>query len=162
MFLEGELSERRKVKDMKHLVAKIMVMLACAIIMLHAVVPHHHHDCCDAKGLTFETEFDCHCDSDHHHHPGCHHHSHHPFDICLLQDMLSHLVISTSDDHHTVAASIRAESNTFVFWAIPSLYRELPNPVVPIRQVWGATGPIPLTSAPAPDANGLRAPPAFV
>lgn len=148
---------------MKHLTAKIMISMACAIIMLHAVVPHHHHDCCGAVGITFETELDCHCDSDHHHHhPGCNHHSHHPFDICLLQDMLSHLVISTSDDHYTAAAIIKAESNTFVFWAIPGLYRELQNPVRLIRQVWGIAGASPLISASIPGANSLRAPPVFV
>lgn len=135
-----------------------MVSVACAIIMLHAVVPHHHHDCCDAKGLTFETELACHCDCDHH---DGDRHSHHPFNICLLQEMLSHLVISTSDDHLTTAALIKAESNQFIVLALFIPQLEQWAPFLPVRPVWWPTGSTPLVSAPAEDANGLRAPPAM-
>ena len=143
---------------MKHLVAKIMIMVACAIIMLHAVVPHHHHDCHDVKGLTFETEVACHCDLDHNHH-NCEHHSHHPFNICLLQEMLSHLVISTSDDEFFSAALIKAESNFFILLAIPGIQPLQLTPLFPTRLVWWPSGTTPLFSAPASGAHGLRAPP---
>ena len=143
---------------MKHLVAKIMIMVACAIIMLHAVVPHHHHDCHDVKGLTFETEVACHCDLDHNHH-NCEHHSHHPFNICLLQEMLSRLVISTSDDHFASAAFFKAESNQFIVLALPLSQPELLVPIQPNRHVWWSSGTAPLVPAPTLGANGLRAPP---
>ena len=143
---------------MKHLVAKIMIMVACAIIMLHAVVPHHHHDCHDVKGLTFETEVACHCDLDHNHH-NCEHHSHHPFNICLLQEMLSRLVISTSDDHFSSAAFFKAESNQFIVLALPLSQPELLVPIQPNRHVWWSSGTAPLVPAPTLGANGLRAPP---
>ena len=135
-----------------------MIMVACAIIMLHAVVPHHHHDCHDVKGLTFETEVACHCDLDHNHH-NCEHHSHHPFNICLLQEMLSRLVISTSDDHFASAAFFKAESNQFIVLALPLSQPELLVPIQPNRHVWWSSGTAPLVPAPTLGANGLRAPP---
>ena len=143
---------------MKHLMAKIMVFVACAIIMLHAVVPHHHHDCCEAKGFTFETELACHCHCDCDHHDNDHH-SHHPFNICLLQEMLSQLVISTSDDHLTAAAIIKAEANHFIVLAIPCLPSVGLTPVLPVQIMWWPSGSAPLTPAPVLGANGLRAPP---
>ena len=82
--------------------------MACAIILLHAFVPHHHHDCKGEAGLVFETEVACHC-----HHDGCPEgdcgHSHHPFDMCKLAEMLSHLVISTKDDEATFAVMVKAD-----------------------------------------------------
>lgn len=138
-----------------------MVMVACAIIMLHAVMPHHHHDCDDAMGITFETELACHCDCDHNHHD-CDHHSHHPFNICLLQEMLSHLVISTSDDELLSSALIKAESNSFIVLAIPGLQSEGLMPMLPTRLVWWPSGTTPLFAAPTSGAVGLRAPPAMV
>lgn len=143
--------------------AKIMVSVACAVIMLHAVVPHHHHDCCNAMGLTFETELACHCDCNHHldcnHSNDCDHHSHHPFNICLLQEMLSRLVISTSDDHFASAAFFKAESNQFIVLALPLSQPELLVPIQPNRHVWWSSGTAPLVPAPTLGANGLRAPP---
>lgn len=135
-----------------------MITVACTIIMLHAVVPHHHHDCHEAKGLTFETEVACHCDCDHNHHD-CGHHSHHPFNVCLLQEMLSHLVISTSDDELLSAALIKAESNSFILLAIPGLQIQQLMPLLPTRLVWRSSGTTPLFSASASGAIALRAPP---
>lgn len=88
-----------------------MVSLACVIIFTHAVVPHHHHDCGDEGGFVFETELACHC---HHDHSGCPEgkdcgHSHHPFGMCKLADMLSHLVIGTKDDEAAFALSLKAD-----------------------------------------------------
>lgn len=64
----------------------MMNILACAIIMLHAIVPHHHHDCTDKFGLVFETEIACHCDE---FCTDCPHHEsqqqHHPSNLCKLQ-----------------------------------------------------------------------------
>lgn len=76
---------------MRDIIGKTLMLLACSIIMLHAVVPHHHHCCADELGFVFEDEVECHCDGDHHH-------SHHPFDTCKLQDLLSHLVLTTKDE----------------------------------------------------------------
>lgn len=85
-----------------------MLFLAYSIILLHAVVPHHHHDCGGGEGFVFEDEISCTCDNQvngdcchHHDADGCcpyGGHSHHPFDTCKLQDLLSQLVISTRDD----------------------------------------------------------------
>ena len=137
-----------------------MIMMACVIIMLHAVVPHHHHDCHEARGLTFETELTCHCDSDCDHHDG-NHHSHHPFCSCLLQEMLSNLVISTSDDELLSAALIKADSTHFIVLAIPGLQPEGLMQVSATRLVWWPSGSTPLAAAPLLGANGLRAPPAM-
>lgn len=97
---------------MRHLLAKTLTTLACAIILLHAVVPHHHHDCDGEVGIVFETELGC-----HHHHPHhadangeCNHHSDHPFDICRLADMLSHLVLNTKDDEQLLDMQAQAEA----------------------------------------------------
>lgn len=141
---------------MKHLVQKAMISLACAIIMLHAVVPHHHHDCHNAIGLTFETEVGCHCDSNHHHD---HRHTHHPYNICLLQDMLSHLEFSTCDDHLSSAALIKAEASSYLVLAIPCLVLEQQAPVLPVHLLWWPSGTVPPIVAPLVGTMGLRAPP---
>lgn len=141
---------------MRHLSAKIMVSVACAIILLHAIVPHHHHDCCGAKGFVFETEVTCHCDVDHH--DVDHHHSHHPFDICWLQDMLSHLVIASYDETN-LCAYIQAEvHNTFVL-SMPPVLEDLCTAAVAEGTVRWLYGAIPLTNAPRADVHALRAPP---
>lgn len=99
-----------------------MVSLACVIIMLHATVPHHHHDCEEGRGIIFETEMACHCDHDctSHRHAD-NHHSHHPFDTCRLQLMLSNLVISTSDDQGYFSALIKAEAQDFFVMMLPEI-----------------------------------------
>lgn len=145
--------------SMKYLVAKIMVSLACAIILLHAMVPHHHHDCDGEVGFVFETELGCHCDSDCDHHTDCHHHgSHHPFDTCKLQDMLSRLVLTTQDDKQFMAALFQAETHAFCLLALPE------EPVasstlgaVMLSRPWVSTD---LPSACRLGGLSLRAPPA--
>ena len=91
-----------------------MTVLACAIILLHAVVPHHHHDCANEVGFVFETELNCHC---HHDHEGDNNQSSHPFDNCKLADMLSHLVLSTKEDENAISI-IKAESASFLLVAL--------------------------------------------
>jgi hypothetical protein len=76
-----------------------------------------------------------------------------------LQEMLSHLVISTSDDHLTAAAIIKAEANHFIVLAIPCLPSVVLTPVLPVQNMWWPSGSAPLTPAPVLGANGLRAPP---
>lgn len=57
-------------------------------------------------GIVFESEVNCHCsdacceEHDHSHSDCCHHDgdSKHPFDLCQLQELLSHLVLNTKDD----------------------------------------------------------------
>jgi hypothetical protein len=105
---------------MKHLIAKIAISLACAIILLHAIVPHHHHDCANERGLIFETEINCHCSHQHHTHDCDEHHSDHPFDICRLADMLSHLVLNTKEDEHLMAQVVKAEVHDLMTAFLPS------------------------------------------
>ena len=140
---------------MKHLMQKIMVSLACAIIMLHAVVPHHHHDCCEAKGFVFETEATCHCECDHH---DCDHHSHHPFSTCWLQDMLSHLVITTYDETSLVAF-IQAEVHNSFILAVPPVLDDMCTVFVSEGSMRWHSGTVPLVGAPVVGAHSLRAPP---
>ena len=107
---------------MKHLAAKIIITLACSIILVHAIVPHHHHDCAEGTGFVFETEINCHCSHHHHSHDcsqGCdRHHSDHPFDICRLADMLSHLVLNTKEDENLMAQVVKAEVHDLLL-AVP-------------------------------------------
>lgn len=83
----------------KQITAKIMMIAAMAIILLHTVVPHHHHDC-HAEGMVLESELLC-----QESHDGCCHHkhdgegeSHHPFDQCKLQQLLAQLTLSDRED----------------------------------------------------------------
>lgn len=103
---------------MKHFAAKILITLACGIIMMHAVVPHHHHDCCDEVGIVFESELDCDCSceeplcEEHH----CHHHdggSHHPMNHCRLQDLLAQLVISHKNEELLMALESVVEMDLY-------------------------------------------------
>ena len=114
----------RNNQTMRHLSAKISITLACAIILLHAVVPHHHHDCADEAGFVFETEINCHCSHQHLQH-GCNdecndHHSDHPFDICRLADMLSHLVLNTKEDEQLMAQVVKAEVHDLLLALLPN------------------------------------------
>ncbi|MBQ5975416.1 MAG: hypothetical protein IJL48_06895 [Bacteroidales bacterium] len=130
--------------------------MACAIILLHAMVPHHHHDCEGMAGLVFETEMACHCDCDHH---DCdHHHSHHPFNTCGLQDMLSHLVIAPYDETSLVAY-IQAEVHDCFVMAVPPVLIDLPGLDYATGSVLWHHGAVPLVGAPVLGANALRAPP---
>ena len=141
---------------MRHLVAKLMISLACAIIMLHAVVPHHHHDCSDAKGFVFETEVACHCECDHHE---CdHRHSHHPFNTCWLEEMLSHLVISTYDETNYVAY-IQAEAHNSFILTVPPVVDDMCTLAVTGGQSWWSRITVPLVKAPVMGALSSRAPP---
>jgi len=147
---------------MKHLTAKILITLACSVIMLHAFVPHHHHDFEAGGGLVFETELGCHCDCDCHHHD-CdhHHHSHHPFDICLLQEMLSHLVLSTNDDQYSLSELIAAEAHNFLLLDLPDVQIESAELFLTDHPFWWPPKEVPLSAAPQLGATSLRAPPAL-
>lgn len=147
---------------MRNLSAKIMTTLAVAIIMLHAFVPHHHHDFEEGAGIVFENELSCHCDCDHHDHQTCDHHhggSHHPFDICLLQEMLSHLVLTTADDEQYFAALIQAEAQSFFNIARDDYDGGMFVPVFLVQEVRRASDVEPLRAAPVLGAVALRAPP---
>lgn len=80
--------------------AKILSSLAVSIILMHAMVPHHHHDCCGGRGFVFENEVACHCNGDYMCGNDCcdHEGSNHPLNRCRLQDLLSKLVISQKSD----------------------------------------------------------------
>jgi len=144
---------------MKHLTAKISILIACAIIMLHAVVPHHHHDCEEGAGLVFETELCCHCDSDCSHHDCDHRHSHHPFDICLLQELLSHLVFSTSDDHFSMASLMKTVASNYWFPALAAFFPTPQVPILPEIKVHQPIRAVLLVPAPLLGVASLRAPP---
>ena len=150
---------------MKQLLAKILVSLACAIILLHAFVPHHHHDCEGQQGLIYECEVACHCDCSHHDFPhGQNHHSHHPYSTCKLAEMLSHLVLSTKDDNNHlqwVPASPYGGNNVvyalslFIIPVTVTPQQPIPVPVVPLvyeREMFFGQPPFLASSA-------LRAPP---
>lgn len=136
-----------------------MVSVACAVIMLHAVVPHHHHDCEEGAGMVFETELYCHCDSDCDHHDCDPQHSHHPFDICLLQELLSHLVFSTSDDHFSMASLIKAEANNHWISALAAFFPSTVVPILPEIKVCRPIRAVLLVVTPLLGAASLRAPP---
>ncbi len=144
---------------MNHLAAKILVMLACSVIMLHAFVPHHHHDSEAGGGLIFETELGCHCDADGHDH-SCHHsHSHHPFDFCLLQEMLSHLVLSTNDDQFSLSNLIAAESNNYLLLDLLDTQWVSSMGFLAFLPFRWPPNEVPLSAAPMLGATSLRAPP---
>ena len=146
--------------SMKHLVAIVMVSLACAVIMLHAVVPHHHHDCCGTVGLVFEDEACCHCDEACHDRACEHHHgqhSHHPFDNCLLQEMLSQLTLSNTDKYY-FAALIKAEAQGFLLLFLPAEQSGAPLPALGLPFRWPAVA-APAIAVPYIGAISLRAPP---
>lgn len=140
---------------MRCFVAKMMVLVACAIILLHAVVPHHHHDCEGAAGIVFESEAACHCDCSHHE---CDHRSHHPFNICGLQDMLSHLVIAPYDKTSLVAY-IHAEVHECFVMAVPPVQLALPRLDFAVGSLLWHHGTVPLVWAPVLGANRLRGSP---
>lgn len=110
-----------------HIGSKIMMAVACFIIALHSVVPHHDHD--DARdGIVFENELGCQCDHhEHERHDGC----------CRLQDLLSQLVISSKDEKllcFILTAAICAAD--FAFEAVDGLSAMTPDGKV--RMLYGA------------------------
>lgn len=79
------------------LIPRLSVVLACGIIMLHVVVPHHHHDCAEGVGLVFENELACHCHDVGDAPDGDSGRSHHPLDGCGLQHLLSQLTLASDE-----------------------------------------------------------------
>lgn len=148
---------------MRHLVAKILVFLACAVIMLHTFVPHHHHDFEAGGGVIFDTDFGCQYDGDCRHH-GCDrpHNSHHPFDICLIQEMLSHLVISTSDDQVSLGELITAEVNNFLLLHLTAEPFVFAGCLFEALSFWWPPKVGPVPAAPMLGVESLRAPPEVV
>ena len=148
---------------MKYLAAKITITLACAIILLHAVVPHHHHDCADEVGLIFETEINCHCSHHQHTHDcdnDCHnHHSDHPFDMCRLADMLSHLVLSSKEDESLMAQAIKAEVHDLLLSIMPATETALLITDNDRCHSVGAGVPWAIPLPPLVGGHSLRAPP---
>lgn len=110
---------------MKNLVTKVIFSLACVIIMLHSFVPHHHDECCGVSECFF-------C-SEHHHHHTDHHEDGEPFDMCELQHLLSHLVLSSRHEGELLADLIKAEVQQFI--ALPLLLCEGWAFGVPVKQV---------------------------
>lgn len=148
---------------MKHLTAKIMITLACAIILLHAIVPHHHHDCADAAGFVFETELNCHCSHQHHPHDCSHdcdnHHSDHPFDICRLADMLSHLVLNTKEDDNLLSLVVKAEVHNLFLAVLPMMGATITATESGLTTLASPDQPWSLPLPPLAGGHSLRAPP---
>lgn len=148
---------------MKHLTAKIMIILACAIILLHAIVPHHHHDCAGLVGFVFETEINCHCSHEHHAHDCSHdcedHHSDHPFDICHLADMLSHLVLNTKEDDNLLAMVVKAEVYNLFLAVMPTIDAAIKAPESGLATLANPDKPWTLPLPPLAGGHSLRAPP---
>ena len=140
-----------------------MIRTACAVILLHAMVPHHHHDCADEAGIVFETELNCHCNHQHYSHDCSNdcdeHHSDHPFDCCRLADMLSHLVISNKEDEHLLAIAIQGEMSDLMAALLPeSMVVSVPTGCPHSLYSYAFTAwalPLP----PLSGGNSLRAPP---
>lgn len=136
-----------------------MMYVAVVVILLHAFVPHRHHDCDVEVGLVYESEVACHCDDlcgvDH----DCHEHSsHHPFDFCKLQDLLSHLVISNKLEETYLALNQMTEVDLFIDLNIVALLQSdlLQSSGVPACFVRYLQF---LPHAPRLDCRLLRAPP---
>ena len=148
---------------MKHLTAKTMIILACAIILLHAIVPHHHHDCAGLVGFVFETEINCHCSHEHHAHDCSHdcedHHSDHPFDICHLADMLSHLVLNTKEDDNLLAMVVKAEVYNLFLAVMPTIDAAIKAPESGLATLANPDKPCSLPLPPLAGGHSLRAPP---
>ena len=136
------------------LLAKIFITLACVIIMLHAVVPHHHHDGCGEVECFF-------CEHHHHGHDDDHGHGG-LFDLCKLQDMLSHLVLTTKDDETYFAALVKAEAHELFVLAMPAQLFVMTAPERAAIIPWGLPFTAAIPSAPVSGATSLRAPPVLV
>lgn len=79
--------------NISRITAKMMMILAWAIIMIHACVPHYHHDQHNVRGLVCESDMGCDCDHDF----ACCDHHHHDDPIstpnrCSLEHILQHLI----------------------------------------------------------------------
>lgn len=138
------------IHEIKRILSITMISLSCLIILVHAFVPHHHHDSDGELGIVFEDEVACHCDAScdlHHDHDGA---SHHPFDICKLQELLSHLVLTTKEDESTwvVAADIE----------LPMLLN-IEVPVIDLGPTQTQTTQTELPPNPLLSFSALRAPP---
>ncbi len=148
---------------MKHLTAKIMITLACTIILVHAIVPHHHHDCADVRGFVFETEINCHCSHQHHSHDcnnNCNdHHSDHPFDICRLADMLSHLVLNTKEDDNLIAWVVKVEVHNLLSAVMPTMGIPISTAESELSTLSSPDEPWSLTLPPLTGGHSLRGPP---
>lgn len=129
-----------------------MFSLACAIIMLHAFVPHHHDDCCGQPECFF-------C-SEHHHNHEAHHHDHESnSDPCKLQDMLSHLVLSSRHDEVLLPSPVMANLHTD-FMVGAGCLAECCEVAVVNSQFWDRRlEAVSLCSAWLLDSKPLRAPP---
>lgn len=132
---------------MKRFLSNMMVLVVVCIIMLHAVVPHH--DCCGEEGVVFGADVACHCN---HHHEDQEHHN------CLLQDLLSKLVISQKGDETSMAVMTTPE---FDVVCLPGMERACVACVC--ETGWELVGSREQTSLPSlvsVGSVGLRAPPA--
>ncbi len=145
---------------MKKITAISLILLANCIILVHAVVPHHHHDCCPSIGLVYETEASCHC-CDVSNLCDCGastphtHNSKHSTDGCKLQDLLSQLVLNTKERELFVQA---LDTSFQDFYIADLLVYTLPQPE---EGVFVYHKPFVISSPTVflIDNSGLRAPP---
>lgn len=129
-----------------------MMVAACVVIMLHAFVPHHHDDCCGEVECFFFSA---------HHHSHQNHADEHPSDACKLQDMLSHLVLSTRDENTLLADIMASEAQDYLQLYVPDMQCVLPLAVLPIHVVSWQAYRAALPAVPVMGMTPLRAPPAL-
>lgn len=82
---------------MKQLLEKFMIIVACSVLLMHAILPHHHHDIATLAGWSCKNEVTC--QQNEHPVPDQniriqHQCLQHTDSTCAIQDALSHLVIS--------------------------------------------------------------------
>lgn len=136
---------------MNKLLSKILITCACSIILMHAVVPHHHHECCGETDLFFTCQ---------------HHHSHDedhdcgslPFDVCKLQEMLAHLIISNNDDEDAAYCFLKPVVHQLFVSAMPSQH-QLMMPLLNPQWVSPVNWAEPLPTMSELESLPLRAPP---
>lgn len=136
------------------------MVLACCILIMHAVVPHHHHDSCGDAGFVYESEVGCNCSCDEplcdehqsHHHEG---ESHHPLNHCKLQDLLAQLVVSHKMDETYMALALIPECDLI------GICSGIDFSIYDTHMEWLPAAPdVPLPTTVELRHIGLRAPPA--
>lgn len=153
-----------KTLEMRRVISIVMIALANIIILVHAVVPHHHHDCRGIEGLVFENELTCSCNEGECrecHTSDCHRHRHrsqHPFGNCKLQDLLSKLVLNSRDEKLLVF-SLQAPVFDFYNVDFQQINITVPEMELLVSGDVSRGEEIPLNES--RNSNALRAPPAI-
>lgn len=158
---------------MSKLIAKIMVFLACSVVILHAMVPHHHMSCgiegsyiaaphthygmCDSDDDCFELKCMAGVDSDKEHRVLHHQHEtgEYPISHCKLQDLLTKSLLNHNE--YDIYTAIICDAVLDLFF--DELSQEILVALLPMATCeWGEYVAILPTQGVLSDAP-LRAPP---